>query len=105
MRITIKIPPTSNGKWLLLKGSGGHPLKKKSATYTFLALERFLVKSLGTKKMENYTIKVLYPDKMKNETLPSKDIRYLLYATACFMEDWLPEKTLNDKYKKYDLLC
>ena len=36
-----------------------------------------------------------------NESLPSNDSKYLLYAFACFLEDYLSEALLKSRYRKY----
>lgn len=38
-----------------------------------------------------------------NETLASKDPKYLLFTLTCFLEDHIEKYTLNRKYKKYEL--
>jgi hypothetical protein len=89
MKITIKVPKTSKDKWIFRKGSGGNPLKRRTAAYTFLALKRFLTHNPRTNIKEDISIRVIYPDGGDNETLASKDIKYLLFATKCFLEEYL----------------
>lgn len=94
-KIMIKVPKTEKEKCLIYKGSGGKPLKRKTITYTFKALERFFARSCEAKADQKLRVLVRYPDKSENESLASTDKNYLLYTTACFLEDFLPKKTLG----------
>jgi len=100
-KVTIRVPKTDKDKWLFFKGSGGHPLKKRTASYTFLALERFLLRSLALKKADKLSVRVVYPDRENNETTTSKDAFYLIYATSCFLEDYLPDNIMRRVERKY----
>ncbi len=86
----------SDKKW---KVSCGHtPSFRKSATYSYkLVLRRFL--RTGVK--EKISILVKYGKGSSNETIASLDARYLLYTLACFLEGYLNEEYLSQKYKEY----
>ncbi len=36
-----------------------------------------------------------------NETIPTSNLAYLLYCMGCFLEDYIPEKTLKRIEKQY----
>jgi len=100
MKITIETPHIQNGVWILRKGKGGTPLRKKTASYTLLALERFLTRNLASKNADKLSVRVVYPDG-ENETIKSVDKNYLLYATSCFLEDYLSDEIMKRFEKSY----
>lgn len=98
-RITIKV--LKNG----FSYSGGAGVRKrKDASTIFNWVERklhCLGRSLATKLKDKTAVLVKYLDGGVNETVTSDDPKEILYALACFLEDYLPKDLLNRKYKKY----
>ena len=87
---TLKIPTTKDSKWGISFGKGLR--RRNSAGVIFSALER---KLRGYAKDEKIAILVKDEDGIANETLKSNDPKYLLYATGCFLEDYLSEMTMK----------
>ena len=98
-RITVKIPKTPTDKWVTHRG--GRPLNKKTIGDTFSALKRFFASNSASDVSKKWRVLVRYPDGGKNETITSNDKNYLLFATACFLEDYLSKETLKRTEKDY----
>lgn len=96
MKITITVPQKENEKWLL--GLGKRPRPMLRADTLFNRLERVL--SRLTLK-EKVSILVRYTKDIDNETVVSQDTSYLLYATSCFLEDYLSKKVLTRARNQY----
>lgn len=104
MKISIKVPKKKTDKWML--GFGARPRSMLRADTLCHRLERLLGRLLlATKLKEKTTIKVLeYEDGSwtnVNETIASLNRNYLLWATACFLEDYLSKKVLRRIEKTY----
>ena len=80
---------------------GGRPRKHSRASVLYAAVERKIKPFLASQPKGKTAVKVIYVDKSHNESLSSKNAGYLLYCLACFLEDFLSEKTLGKKIKKY----
>lgn len=78
--------------------------RRKSPELIYRLLERKIDRILRTGINEKIVVKVKYTDGTTNETLKSSDASYLLYSTACFLEDYLSIEGLTRLYKKYSLL-
>lgn len=85
MKITVVVPK-ANEKWRVSFGKGARYRRDASVIYN--AVERRLQ---ARDMKEKTSIVVKYTKDTSNETLPSLDARYLLYATGCFLEDYLKE--------------
>lgn len=98
-KITIKVL----GDGFSYSGGGGIRIRKDASTI-FNWVERKLHcmgHSLASKLENETAVLVKYPDGGVNETVTSGNPREILYALACFLEDYLPKDLLNRKYKKY----
>jgi len=95
-RITIKVPQTENQKWEVTFGKGVR--RRNDASTVFLAIQRHLSPRATNEKI---AVKVKYGDGTTNETLSSQDVRYLLYATSCFLEDYLSPKVMLRVEREY----
>lgn len=100
MKIKIKIPKTEKDKWRL--GLGFRPRSMATATTLINRLERLLPRLILKEKI---AIKVLeYEDgswKNSNESYASQDTNYLIYATSCFLEDYLSFEVKKRVEKQY----
>lgn len=99
-KITIHIPKTKNQKWSVRKTKGGG-FFRKTGKNTFSALTRLLSSNCKASKKESWGILVVYPDGGKNQTLYSTDKNYLLFAAACFLEDYISKATLRRIERDY----
>jgi len=89
--VLINQPNMEEGKkWEVSFGAGSNR-KRNTASTIFLAIQRHL--SPRTLK-EKIAVRVKYEDSTTNETLGSQNKAYLLYATSCFLEDYLSQKVL-----------
>jgi len=95
-KITISVPQKEKDKWKLhWSGKGKHFI---SATTLFLGIERRLLRLANKEKL---AIRVKYTKDTFNETIPSQNALYLLYATSCFLEDYLSRSILGRIRKQY----
>ena len=85
--------------WQLTMGGGARKHSRVSVLYA--AVERKIKLFLASQPKGKTAVKVIYVDKGHNESLSSKNAGYLLYCSACFLEDFLSEDTLNKKIKSY----
>ena len=97
-KITIIVPQKPGDNF----GIGwDHRPKAMSSAYTVLRrLERLLTRGLVSPKT---SIVVKYDRYTSNETLDSNDVPYLMYATSCFLEDYLATyhmKKIEDDWDK-----
>lgn len=99
-KIIIRIPKTKNQKWSVRKTKGGGFFRKTYRT-TFSALNRLLSSNCKANKNESWGVLVVYPDGGKNQTLYSTGKDYLLFATACFLEDYVSKAMLNRIERDY----
>ena len=98
-KITILVPKQKQLPWVLRWGKGGIR-KRQSAAVIFNSIER----RLSCSQLDEKTAVVVKGGKdtageIINETIPSCDVHYLLYATFCFFEDFLPEEFKRRKGK------
>ena len=96
MKFKITVPQKKGDKWFL--GYGARPRGMARADTLYNRLERLL---LRTKLKEKTSIVVKYGKDTSNETVASFDVKYLLYATSCFLEDYLSKVVLKRVEKKY----
>lgn len=90
MNITIRVPKNKNDRWVV-----SNHYRRKSINTLLKLIEKQIIKATAK---GNVCIYVNYGDGEVNETIPSKNKDYLIYATACFLEDYMSEETL----KKYE---
>ena len=76
--------------------------KRTTPELAYRFLERKITRTLGVDNDAKIVVEVKYTNHTTNQTLRSSDASYLLYATACFLEDYLTIKGLNRLYKKYN---
>jgi len=101
LKITIKVPEKRSGVYSVSFGS--KPKNRKSAGMVYRWVERKLLKlSHSLASLLRYKTVVCIRDGTGclNEA-EGQDARSLLFALACFMEDWLPKNTFEKKFKKY----
>lgn len=101
-KVIVTIPKTNGDKWKVsMFGSTG---KHRANANTLLGLvkKEFLAKNTLSSCLEldektSISIKE-HTDSgvtVVNESVSSTQPHYLLYCLACFLEDYLPEKTIN----------
>lgn len=64
-------------------------------------LKRNLSKHLRLAPTEKIAVVVKYDKHTSNETLNTRDLNYTMFATICFLEDYLSKTSFNKYYKKY----
>ena len=89
MRISVKVP--KKGKWSI-----DNRYRRASANTTLHLVEKLLLKAV---KKEKTSVRVSYLDRQHNESYPSYNVCEQVYATACFIEEYLSEVTMK-KYEK-----
>ena len=102
LKLTITVLPNKKG-FSFSNGNGSRI--RKSAILTFTWAKKKLGKlsnNLASRLKEKVSILVKYEDGGLNE-VSSKNPAILLYALACFLEDYIPKQTLIQIYKKYEL--
>ena len=75
--------------------------KRRNVTLLYGALERKLLRFSRTQLKEKTKIIVKYGKSSSNETIASLNAFYLLYASGCFLEDYMSinmQKNIRDKY-------
>ena len=92
-KFTLKL--LKDGKWQLAMNGHGNVKRRLAIAYNWL--ERKLA---ATAKTTPTSVRVVYLDG-DNETIESTDYKYLLYSTACFLEDFFTEKQGAMLQKKY----
>ena len=90
MKIKVSVPQ-GDKKWKV--SFGNTPSYRKNATTIYKLVERKLNSGVG--------MKVLYDHTTSNESLVSLDASYLLFTLACFLEEYLEKKFLDQKYREY----
>jgi len=101
-KIIIKLPD-KNGWWRVSFGSGS-VIKRKAIKFVWGRIERKLLKESSFLEAQlKAKTAVLLKDghNVVNETLSSFSAGYLLYCTACFLEEYLLKRMLNGKLKRY----
>ena len=99
-KIIIKLPDKESWWRVSFVGS----VKRKSIKSVWGRIERKLLKESSFLEAHlKAKTAVLLKDghNVVNETLPSFSAGYLLYCTACFLEEYLPKGLLNRKLKRY----
>lgn len=96
MRVLIKTPDKDD-KFSISFGSGSR--RRNSASVILSALKR---KLRGYTRKEKIVVKVKYSKDTTNTTLPSLDTKYILYATSCFLEDYLKTDHLLKLQRDYE---
>jgi hypothetical protein len=92
----VIIVPEKNSLWKI------NHAKRVSPELVYRFLERKITKSLAVDNDAKIVVEVKYTNHTTNETLKSSDASYLLYTTACFLEDYLSKNSLDRLYKKYN---
>jgi len=87
MKKIIVTIPTKNEQWKV--SFGGTPSRRNSATVVYNLIRRKILKHLASQPDKKTSVIVKDEQGTANETLTSPDASYLLYATACFLEDHL----------------
>jgi len=96
-KIIVTIPKIQNQKWKVSFGKNSR-ITRTSSVLVYKAIERTLLASSEGVKT---SIVVRYDENITNETLASTDPAYLLYTLSCFLEDFLPNRFLRAKEKRY----
>ena len=99
MKVKIYIPVSD--RWSV--SFGGRKITRNTAYKMFRLMEARLPKMI--KKYGKLSVRVIYPDGYDNETIKSDDVPYLVYATSCFIEDYLSEATLKRHAGKWLRAC
>lgn len=100
MRIKIRVPKEKE-KWMISFGKGSFR-RRNSPGVIINAIRHYLH---ARELKEKLSILVKYDRTTSNETVKSKDKQYLIYATVCFLEDYLkPEYILKEENKWKDYL-
>lgn len=95
-KIVIK-PPKKKGD-LFLIGWGARP---RSMTSAKRILNRVSLLLSRLKNDEKTSIRVEYGSNVSNETMRSNEVEYLIYATTCFLEDYLSRTYIIRAEKTY----
>ena len=96
-RITITIP--KNGElWQVSFGNSGHPIRRKDATTILQRIEKRL---LASQLRDKTVISVKSDGLTINESLPSKNPKYLCWILYAFLEDYVSRKIHLAKEKLY----
>ena len=91
-------------KFRIIKDEKGWKLvnKRRKQLETLINhLERNITSLLRTGTDIKTAVIVKYDKDTSNETLNSRDVNYLMFATVCFLEDYLSKTSFNKYYKKY----
>src|SRR3990167_2161263 len=100
MKKIVVIIPKEGQDWRATLFRGGS-IKRKSALSLLTRIERTLGRSRRSANVLKFAVKVNYGKGYVNESYPSADSKQQLYALTCFLEDYLPENSLDSRYKKY----
>ena len=93
------IVPQKNEKWILTFGTG--KLTKNKVELLYGMLERRLGRYLASSHADKTYVHVIYGTDSTNTSEKSKDINYLLWITAQFLEDYVTRDWLLRKEKQY----
>ena len=96
-KITLTIPKKDE-MFMMRYGTGGAPTKRRDAKLIFKRAEKRILSLAGKVKT---AIVVKEDGLVINESLASKNPKYLLWLTSAFLEDYLPKQFLKDKEKLY----
>jgi len=102
MRKIIITVPQKKERWAVTFGGGS--FRRNNASQVFNYVERKLSKlshSLGTQLEDKTAVRVNYDSVYRNESLNSKDPKYLLQCLTAFLGDYLSHDLLLSKTKKY----
>lgn len=88
-RFTITKPANPHGKWKISFGKGA------KGYYSVGYIMRDLKRKFEAGIKQKTCVRVKYGKGYCNDTADSLDAQYLTYATACFLEDYLPDRVLN----------
>lgn len=98
-KLVIKV---RNGKFSYWKAGKPSPIKDAPSVIGFVE------KKLGCDRgrtparlKDKYAVVVDYGRRMENETLTTDEPAPILYALTAFIEDYVGEKTLSLKYRRY----
>ena len=102
MRLIIKLPIGENGRFKLQSRGNIHGRQYKTAAGVTEALEG-VFSGTGLKEKMTIVIKEDIGSHFENinETLSSNDREYLLYCTACFLEDYISKNSLRKAEKRW----
>jgi len=95
-KIIIKVPEKPGDKFRM--GWGARPRSVNSSGPLLNRLERLI---LRLKVGEKTLIMVKYGKGTSNETLASNDKEYLLYTTACFLEDYSSADSIRESTRRW----
>lgn len=98
MKIIIKVPTEKKNFWKVGLRRASH--KRKSAGGVYRVLKSIISDFLNSDANEKLAIKVKYSKGYTNETIDSRDKNYLLYATTCFLEDYLKKGFIRKMNKQ-----
>ena len=96
-KIIITVPKESKDPFKI--DQHGNPKAMSSAYIILKRLERLLTRRIIGQKT---TIIVKYDNDLFNETIPSNKVNYILYATTCFLEDYLTADYIIQAEKEYE---
>lgn len=110
MKIIIKLP-IKDGKFKLQSRNKIEPRQYRSASGLLAGLDRLLERklsrTLGVEFVEKLAIEIKEYNHSSfenvNESLSSTDREYLIYATSCFLEDYLSQETLNKYARRWEV--
>lgn len=102
MKLIIKLPIDEKGKFKLQSRGNISGRQYKTANGLLGRLSNDVLRR-GLKEKTSIAIKEYIHSHFENinETLPSNDKEYLLYPTACFLEDYVSKSTLRKAEKRW----
>lgn len=100
-KFIINVPNSENQKWYLSINSAR--IKRLSIHDLLKAFRNRLAQHLGSCEGQKTCVKVKYDEMYHNETLTSDSLEYLIYATTCFLEDYISSETMRKAEKRYFL--
>jgi hypothetical protein len=95
-KLIIKVPQKETNLWSISFNKGIR--KRKTATMIFKWARRHLY---AYAKRAKIAVEVKYSKDTSNETVPSAEPDYLVYATSCFLEDYLSDAVLAKEVKEW----
>jgi len=100
----IRIPDNKGDSWKIsftLNGKGGSPFLKNTASAAYLLLERKFIATSASQPDAIFCVSVRDNEGIANETLDTGDLHQVLYATVCFLEDYISESFLKKRARIY----
>ncbi|MCK9370290.1 hypothetical protein M0R04_10320 [Candidatus Dojkabacteria bacterium] len=94
MIITITVPKEGEN-WRILKA------QRKSPELVIKFLERKIMKYLRTDNKQKLQIRIKHDGEYINSTLNTVDVPQAMFATACFLEDYLTDSAVRRLMEKY----